>query len=73
MRFVDSFIWRALSPQSRETLAASLRPGHANMHAAAMKQNRKRKPPEAGLAVPAVPPNGPLPKQGGAEAPLEFD
>ena len=73
MRFVDSFIWRALSLQSRETLAASLRLGHANMQAAAMNRNRKRKPPEAGIAVPAVPPNGPLPKQGGAEAPLEFD
>lgn len=33
----------------------------------------RRKPPEAGLAVPAVPPRGPLPLQGGAEAPLEFD
>ena len=33
----------------------------------------RRKPPEAGIAVPAVPPNGPLPKTGGAEAPLEFD
>jgi len=33
---------------------------------------RRRKPPESGIAVPAVPPNGPLPKQGGAEAPLEF-
>ena len=31
-----------------------------------------RKPPEAGLPVPAVPPKGPLPMQGGAEAPLEF-
>lgn len=34
---------------------------------------RKRKPPEAGLPVPAIPPRGPLPLQGGAEAPLEFD
>ena len=33
----------------------------------------RRKPPEAGLPVPAVPPRGPLPKQGGAEAPLSFD
>ena len=33
---------------------------------------RKRKPPEAGLPVPAVPPRGPLPLQGGAEAPLDF-
>lgn len=32
----------------------------------------RRKPPEAGLPVPAIPPRGPLPKQGGAEAPLEF-
>lgn len=32
----------------------------------------RRKPPEAGLAVPAIPPKGPLPMQGGAEAPLEF-
>lgn len=34
---------------------------------------RRRKPPEAGVPVPAVPPRGPVPKQGGAEAPLEFD
>lgn len=31
---------------------------------------RHRKPPESGVPVPAVPPNGPLPKQGGAAAPL---
>lgn len=36
--------------------------------------NRKpRKPPEAGMPVPAVPPRGPLPKTGGAEAPLDFE
>ena len=34
---------------------------------------RRRKPPESGIAVPAVPPKGPLPKQGGAEAPLQFE
>lgn len=33
----------------------------------------RRKPPEAGMPVPAIPPKGPLPKQGGAEAPLTFD
>lgn len=33
----------------------------------------KRRPPEAGIAVPAVPPKGPLPRQGGAEAPLNFE
>lgn len=32
-----------------------------------------RRPPEAGLPVPAIPPKGPLPLQGGAEAPLDFD
>ncbi len=34
--------------------------------------NRRRKPPEAGIPIPAVPPTGPLPKQGGAEAPLDL-
>lgn len=33
----------------------------------------RRKPPESGISVPAFPPKGPLPKQGGAEAPLVFD
>ena len=33
----------------------------------------RRKPPESGLPVPAMPPRGPAPKSGGAEAPLEFD
>jgi hypothetical protein len=33
----------------------------------------RRKPPESGLAVPAVPPRGPLPMQGGAAAPLDFE
>ena len=37
------------------------------------RTQRRRKPPAAGIAVPAVPPKGPLPMQGGAEAPLEFD
>lgn len=35
--------------------------------------SRRRRPPEAGLPVPAVPPEGPQPHQGGAAAPLEFD
>ncbi len=33
---------------------------------------KRRRPPEAGIPVPAVPPRGPMPKQGGAEAPLDF-
>jgi hypothetical protein len=31
----------------------------------------RRKRPEAGLAVPAILPRGPLPLEGGAEAPLD--
>ena len=31
----------------------------------------RRCPPEAGIAQPAVPPRGPSPMQGGAEAPLD--
>lgn len=36
-------------------------------------QGSRRKPPEAGIASPAVPPRGPLPKHGGAAADMEFD
>ena len=32
----------------------------------------KRKPPESGLMAPVATPKGPMPLQGGAEAPLEF-
>lgn len=46
-------------------------------HLYALKSNLigkpNRKPPEAGLPVPAAPPRGPLPKQGGAAAALDFD
>lgn len=73
MRFLDEFIWRSLSPQSRETLAASLRLQRAALSGLSIEPFRKRKPPEAGLPVPAVPPRGPLPLQGGAEAPLDFE
>ena len=31
----------------------------------------RRKPPESGLPVAAVPPEGPLPLEGGAESPLD--
>lgn len=45
-------------------------------HLLALKTNLTskpfRKPPESGIPVPAVPPGGPPPKQGGAEAPLDF-
>lgn len=42
------------------------------VHLQNLLRKLRRKPPESGLAVPAVPPNGPRPKQGGAEAPLDF-
>lgn len=35
-------------------------------------QPRRRRPPGAGLPIPAVPPRGPLPLQGGAAAPIDF-
>lgn len=35
--------------------------------------NKRRKPPEAGIAAPAIAPRGPLPQEGGAAAPLDFD
>ena len=37
-----------------------------------LKGSPRRKPPEAGLAVPTTPSSGPLPEQGGAAAPLDF-
>lgn len=45
----------------------TIRIGHPGI-----RSSHTRKPPEAGIAVPADPPRGPLPKQGGAEAPLDF-
>ncbi len=61
----------ARGPEARKRRAK------ANTLAAAARAERKRinrrKPPEAGIAIPAVPPGGPLPIQGGAEAPLDFD
>lgn len=39
----------------------------------AASRRKPKKPPEAGMPVPAVPPRGPLPKMGGAEAPLDFE
>jgi hypothetical protein len=38
-----------------------------------LARGRRRRPRDGGMAVPAIPPRGPLPLSGGAEAPLEFD
>ncbi|NCP14379.1 MAG: hypothetical protein GW858_09490 [Sphingomonadales bacterium] len=50
------------------------RPGATSLGAFMRRrgQTLHRKPPEAGLPVPAIPPRGPQPLQGGAAAPLEF-
>jgi len=55
-------IWKATQGSHRYALLAILK----------ATKFKRRKPPESGVAVPAVPPRGPLPKQGGAEAPLDF-
>lgn len=47
--------------------------GASSLDEVLRKRKPRRKPPEAGIAVSAVPPGGPRPKQGGAEAPLDFD
>ena len=47
--------------------------GNIRIGSPGIRFGHKRKPPESGLAVPVVPPKGPLPKHGGAEAPLDND
>ena len=62
----------ATDSEERFLLKAEIR----HLYALKTSLNRKfpkRRPPEAGIAVPVVPPKGPLPKQGGAAAPLDFD
>jgi hypothetical protein len=43
------------------------------MDRADRRRNRYRRRPDGGMPAMAEPPRGPLPLQGGAEAPLEFD
>lgn len=51
-----------------------LRPGSRSLNdILRQRPTPRRRPPEAGLAVPAIPPRGPLPMQGGAAAPLDFE
>ena len=69
MSFYDKLLRRAASADVRRQWK----------HARAMRRigltrnPDRKKPPESGIAVPVVPPRGPLPLHGGAEAPLEFD
>lgn len=71
MRRLELQLEHTEDQNERILIKAELR--HFERAFADLKRPRRRKPPESGLPVPAVPPNGPLPKQGGAEAPLEFD
>lgn len=63
----------ALSMRKRNA-ATSVRLGSRSLNDVLRKKPpRRRKPPEAGMASPVVPPSGPFPKQGGAQAPLHFE
>lgn len=70
---VTSRLKRETSPEERIGLRAEL--AHLRRLLVALRDGGwpGRRPPEAGLPVPAVPPRGPLPMQGGAAAPLDFD
>lgn len=66
---------REQRPEERVGLRAEL--AHLRKLLSQLRDKRRgfrgrRKPPEAGLPVPALPPKGPLPKEGGAAAPLDF-
>ncbi len=59
---------------SKRGPTADQRSGTQSFDAFMRKHGRnRRKPPEAGVAAPAVPPRGPMPKQGGAAAMLDFE
>lgn len=53
-------------------LKVGYNPSAAALEEAQQEALRRKKPPEAGLAIPIEPPKGPKPKQGGAAAPLDF-
>ena len=36
-------------------------------------KRRRRRPPQSGMPAPVEPRGGPLPLEGGAEAPLDYD
>lgn len=56
----------------RGSLRVDDRPGARSLADIMRSQSRpRRKPPEAGLPMPAVPPRGPVPLQGGAAAALD--
>ena len=73
--FYDKLLQRAERNKERQLRRSDRLRKRADemLQALNLKRSRKRRPPEAGIPVPAVPPKSPLPKQGGAEAPLEFD
>ncbi len=62
----------AATTDSEERILLTAEIAHLSGLKDSLKASRRRKPPESGVPVPAVLPDGPLPKQGGAAAPLEF-
>jgi hypothetical protein len=57
----------------RHRTSPDMRPGARSLNdLLRQRPTARRKPPEAGFPVPAVPPRGPQPLQGGAAAPLDF-
>ncbi|MXP10794.1 hypothetical protein [Pseudoblastomonas halimionae] len=64
----------AMASKLRELRAREVEADLLSRHLSRHLSNgtKRRKPPEAGMPMPAIPPKGPLPMQGGAEAPLDF-
>ena len=63
----------AFTPDREERVMLKSEIAYLRQVLAAKRGGPRRPPPEAGLPVPAVPPQGPLPKQGGAAASLDFE
>jgi hypothetical protein len=62
-----------LEPRKRG-IRADLRPGSRSFNQFLRQRTTpRRKPPETGLMTPVVPPRGPLPLQGGAAAPVDYE
>lgn len=59
--------------EERQRRFRSIHSQHEERFMRNFRHQPKRKPPEAGLAVPVEPPRGPMPMEGGAEAPLNFE
>ena len=63
----------AFTPEQDERVMLKAEIAHLRAILEHKRSRSRRKPPEAGLPVPAIPPHGPQPKQGGAAEPLDFE